>query len=557
MRSQPKALHSLIKYLEKHFSIVILTANSEFEFASLVNKDASNSLVVYETYEIQRFNLRLRHQLIKKWCLCGTVSSKPKLDEQIHVIESLVNTIIGKRLVPSQPIFLLILIQSCQQKQQSELQNSTFAYYYQYIITKSLGEVGVTREELDELFNYLSNFAWFMRKSSLKEIALKDIKLFNEDFCKSYSTVNLNDRLSLLCSAKILIKRGDYFSFTYPYIYYYFLGKFLADNLYKTEIKEIVEEYCDNLYKYQNAHAILFLTHHNNNHPWILKRILSVLQGCFKDSAPMAFDNDVEKINTLITTTSHLLINESDVDVNQEESRKIKDEFENNHHQNDDETEKLEEPNSFVSKMNLLLRTAEILGQILKNYYGSLERDVKNDLIDEIFNSPLRFLGSLLASITFDPLVFVKEIESAIVREHPDLDSDKREEMARRFTFHILGIMGTGLILRTAEFVGSNKLQEDISTVVQKNKTNAYKLIEIATYLSKPGPLPLDEIRKLAAELKDNSFAFKILQSLGYNHLYQYHMRETEKQRLCSYLDITITKSHKIDFQTKHRKLLK
>lgn len=553
-----KVLHALIQYLEKHFIGIILTANTEFEFANLVNKDATDSLAIFNTYELQRFNLRLRYQLIKKWCLCGTVNTKPELDEQIHKIEGLVNAVIGKNLVPSQPIYLLILIQSCQRDQQNELQNSSFAYYYQYIITKSFGESGVKREELDALFNYLSNFAWFLRKRNLQEIALKDVKLFNKEFCDGFVTVDLSERLVLLCRAKIIIKRGEYYSFTYPYIYFYFLGKFLADNLHITEINQIVESYCDNLYKYQNAHAILFLTHHNNNHPWIIKRILSVLQNCFKDCRAMEFNGDIEKINTLIEITAHLLIAEPDVDKNQEDSRSIKDDIEtNDHHDNEENGDEVEEQISFVHKLNLLLRTAEILGQILKNYYGSLGRIVKEELINEIFNGPLRFLGTLFDSITHDPLQFVKELESAIGREHPHLHSEQKEEIAKKFTFHILGILGTGLILRTAQFVSSRNLHEDISTVVQSNPTNAYKLIEAATYLSQPGHLPFEEIRKFSSELKGNNFSFKMLQSLGVYHLYHYHMRETDKQKLCSYLDIEIKKSHAIDFQTNNRKLLK
>jgi len=122
----------------------------------------------------------------------------------------------------------------------------------------------------------------------------------------------------------------------------------------------------------------------------------------------------------------------------------------------------------------------------------------------------------------------------------------------------LLGILGTGLILRTAQFVSSSKLQEDISVVVQSNEsTNAYKLIEAATHLSQPGHLPLEGLRKLSLDIKDNFFAFKILQSLAVYHLYQFHMREPEKQKLCSYLDIEISKSHKIDFQTRKSKLLK
>jgi hypothetical protein len=283
------------------------------------------------------------------------------------------------------------------------------------------------------------------------------------------------------------------------------------------------------------------------------------LQNCFKDCCAIEFNNDIEKVNGLVNATTRFLITEPDIEKNQEESRKIKDDLdEENGIDTEENQAEVEEAISISYKINVLSRTAEILGQIIKNYYGSLGRKVKNEIIDEIFSAPMRFLGSLFESIWKNPELLVNEIEKSLEHERTDLPLYRKEEEAKKIAFHLLGVVCTRLIVRTAEFVSSKNLEEDIATVVSnKENSNAYKLIELATYFAQPGRLPLDEIRKFSANIKKNIFTFKILQSLAFYHLHQFHMRETEKQKLCSYVDIEITKSHEIDFKTHKNKLLK
>jgi hypothetical protein len=143
LRGGANAFRAVITYLETHFAGVILTATSGFELSELLSKDAVSALQAYAPFEVLPFGHRLRLQLIRKWCLCGSVTTTKALDKRVHDIERIVSAVVGKSLVPSQPIYLLILLQSCQQQQQSELQNSGLAYYYQYLITKSLKESGV------------------------------------------------------------------------------------------------------------------------------------------------------------------------------------------------------------------------------------------------------------------------------------------------------------------------------------------------------------------------------------------------------------------------------
>ena len=548
-----KSLHRLIRYLERQFTCVLLTATSGFELQELVNKDTAATLMRYKSYEVLHFGYRLRYKLVRKWCLCGSTNTVQDLDKRVHDAEAVINSVIGRNLVPSRPIYLLILLQSCELQQQTELQNSSFAYYYQYLITKSLREAGVKPEHLNELFNYLCHLAWAFRSADSREIDVADLRTFNRTFCTRYVTVDLEQRLRLLTTARLLSKRGEYYSFTYPYVYFFFVGKYLGDNLYKHEIRELVMQWCGSLHKRENAHSILFLTHHRND-PWVVDQVSAVLKRCFEGVPPMAFGDDVAAINKLIDCASQLVLRDADIDKNQEEARKRRDEYE----PGDDADVKDEagEQIEVASKLNLLMRTAGILGQVLKNYYGSLERPMKAALLREVFDGPLRVLQWFIAEVARDPEGFLDEIEGILEEGLGKWSSEKKREAARKTAFQLLGYICTGAIMRTAEFVSTDKLNDDIIAVLRSNPSNAYRLINVATRLIRPGQLPLDEIRKLSKDLRHNVFAFTMLQSLAGYHLNLFHTREKDKQRLCALVDIQLATSREIDLKARRTKLL-
>lgn len=555
-KSGVKAIPALMEYVEKHYLAVVLTANGAFEVSSLASRNATEALSKYKKFEIQRFGKKLRHKLIKKWCSLGQLTSLADLDRRIDVAEDTINLVIGKNLVPQLPFYLLILLQSCDQSQSREIQNSGFSLYYQYLITQSLGMVGVTPQELNEYDNYLSQFAWFFQSRGTKEISFDDFRLFNHQFSETYTSVDLQSRSDLLVKCRLLTKRGSCYGFAYPYIYYFFLGKYLAKTLNDDPaIKPWVISACGKLYQREYANTILFLTHHDSS-SWVIQQILTVMRECFFDKKPIEFNGDTKQINTLIATASQLVLATQNVERNQEELRQFEDEI-------GEVEEKIPDPEpnaagelEFFAKATLLLKTSEIAGQILKNYYGSLAKPLKAELLAEVFNGPLRLLRLNLEEIAVDMDGFVAYISNLLLKDERITDSDNREVYARKFAFNFLRWLGTSVIASTSYFVSSDKLREDISNLVKGNPTVAYRLIDIGTRLVRPGHLPLEEIAKLAKDLDDNHYPFAILQFLGATHLYQFHLDKADKDKLCSILKITDRDMKTIELRGRDTKLI-
>lgn len=146
-----------------------------------------------------------------------------------------------------------------------------------------------------------------------------------------------------------------------------------------------------------------------------------------------------------------------------------------------------EEVKEIVAELQHLLKTSEILGQIIKNYYGSLEREKKKDCLKEVFEGPLRMLRFIFDKLLRDPQLFVKELETTLEERGEGKSSADREAIARKVAFNIIGMICTGVVLKTGQFVASDKLNEEISELVLENPSNSFDLIEAASRLSRPG----------------------------------------------------------------------
>lgn len=551
LKSGMHTLPALLEYAEDHFVGVCLTASSGFEVANLASKEAMSVLAPFQNHDVMPFGLKLRHQLIKKWCQLAPVTTAVELDRRIDEVESIVNSVIGKRLVPEYPLYLLILLQSSEQHRHGEIQNSGLSFYYQYLITKSLGGVGVKPAELDEHFNYLSLLSWEYHTLKQKELDLVQLRTVNKNFCDRFVTVDLAQRLDLLTRARVLCKRGDDYSFAYPYIYYFFLGRYLAKNLEQPEVRSLVEEACKKLYLRDSAHTVMFLTHHVEN-SWVIGLICQVLRNCFSEKVPLEFNGDTSYINELVEQSAQLQLPAPDVEKNQNDVREMQDGI--NEVEPEDDSEDYSKL-SFVSKWNLLHKTAEILGLILTNYYGSLERPRKQEMIREVFDGPLRALRLWLEEIAADLPGLVSTLMAEALEKNPKWNAEETEAEIKRRIFNLFGFVATGVVGSCGSFVAAEKLREDVATVVEQNPTNAYRLIEASARLLKPGKVPIERVKALAEELEKNPYAFGILQTLGFYHMYMFHTDEPQKQALCSTLKISFEQAKAIEVRKPGRML--
>ncbi len=559
-----KVQERLLEILQNRFVSVVLTASSRFILSELVGGDISKQLIEYESYKIKPFGHLLRNTLIRKWCMLGDVKTMVDFDRKVYGAETLVNGILGKSIVPAKPVYLLIFLQSKEQNEQGELQNSSFSYYYQYLLTKSLKEAGYRNDEFDELYSYLSQMAWYFKEQESKELCTAELRDFNLKFSNEYTSVDFDQRIGILLQAKVITRSGDYYRFTYAYIYYYLVGKYLNDNLHDKEVMGAVERYCEQLHIRENANIVMFLTHHSSD-PRVINKISSTLDSCFAENDPLHLNGDMTAINSLVESAASLIIKDLDVAENQKKQKKRRDIFEAEQTEEQDQeqtadhvkSEGSESTNAFISissDINLTAKTSEILANIIKNYYGSIRKDKKQKYVSSIFDSSLRTLSRLFSEILEQPDRFVAEIEKELADRFPRMHEEERTLQSKKLAFQLTGLITTSFIAKTGNLVSSDKIREDVTKTVADNAGNAYRLIEIASCLTQPGNIPFDALERLSKDLKSNKFAFTILQSLVYYHLHMFYTSDKDKQRLSNIARISIQQSRAIDHRSRKSK---
>lgn len=551
LRDGLRGLPKLIEFVNKHYSGILLSAISGFEFGELLDIDAQEATQDFTSYNIRPFGQWLKHRLIRKWCMCNnTVNTTSELEAKVHAAEKTLNVILGKNLVPGVPIYILILLQSIEKNQESALTNSHIGSYYGYMIDSSLREAGVLTSKMVEIKGYLSKLAWIFKSRKVREISLTEFIEFNRTYSDIQNTVDLNKRLEVLQTARIIVKREDYYSFTYPYIYYYFLGQYIAKNLSKDPIlKDMVSEWCGSLQKQDNANCILFTAHHENDE-WIINRVSEELDRCFEGEPEICFNGDIDSLNQLVEKTSTLIMEAPNVDKIREERLKSSDRLVASEDKKSADVENA--PADIVELVNIINKsiiTSRILGQILKGYYGDIGRSEREKLVNQIFSSQLRFLYHFISTLLKDPTALVLTIESGLEPLHGQTKSERIEEISQNI-FQFLGLLCTFTLLRTAENVSSDDLKEEINIITDKYNTNAYRLIRAASSLIRPNALPFEELSKLSKDTEHNPFAFTLLQSLAAYHIRSFHLRDSDKQKLCATTRIELQKSRASDILT-------
>jgi len=158
-RLNHKYKNILLTHLNEHFNQIIITVNDSFQVGGMssdrqLKKDVFRD---YYRYDLLQFGHALRNELITRWNLLGQELNieEDELFRKNDKAKSVIDSVIGKNLVPSYPIFLLTLLQSYEVGGQTNLKTSSQGYYYDYLIIHSLGRIVKRHDEIDVIYNYI------------------------------------------------------------------------------------------------------------------------------------------------------------------------------------------------------------------------------------------------------------------------------------------------------------------------------------------------------------------------------------------------------------------
>jgi predicted MPP superfamily phosphohydrolase/GTPase SAR1 family protein len=555
---------SLLNNINKYYRNIIITANDLFKIEEIVYKEEKKEGVFkdYQQLEILEFGHLLRSKLVNKWNKIGQEEYVEESDliRNNDNAKKIIDIIIGKNFVPAHPIFLLTILQTIEAGIPHRLEESAYGYYYDFLIAQGLGKINMRNEEIDAYYNYITELANFFFENKIREISNNDFIRFHNHYCEEYAISVTSDKyLENLIQASILTEIDSSFKFKYKYVYYYFVAKYISNNITEKDIKKRVSRMCKRLYRDEFANIIIFLTHLSKN-PFILDEILVNSKTIFSEFTPVKFEKDISNINALLNEIPRLVLKNKDVKKTREEKLRKQDEFEfsekqNSKVENNDEFDLREDIIELdeVSKLNLAFKTVEILGQILKNYYGSLKRNRKLELCEEAYFIGLRSLNLFFLVLGENTDHIVNEIKSYIEKKKL-VDKNKIEDASKSLLFGLFNIISYSFIRKISGCIGSENLSETFKEVLNKNDIISVRLVDMSIKLDFFKAFPYGDISKLQKTLAENPLPLTILKRLVINHLYMFPTSYKDKQRICNALKISMAFQRTIDVTSTQKK---
>ncbi|HYT45767.1 MAG TPA: ATP-binding protein [Methylomirabilota bacterium] len=538
------------KNLKEIFENIFLFANMSIEIEVMAKSESKEMLQGFKVLGIKQLGHVLRDELIEKWL---TVEQKETLSDgyllsQKNEISQKIKIAVGVNFIPTYPLYLLTILQLIVSGNKNKLQGSSYAELYRYLINQALGSVNARAEDLDFYHTYLSYIAhyFFIRKT--KELSVDEMmKMYDEykkmmDIEKSFVEVH-----RLLIRAKILKNEGGSYSFNHNYSYYFFVAKYLSDNLETLEIKKELAAITEQLYRSEFANILIFLVHHSKNKD-IIDQIIQEAKKLFYDVKPYTLSKEeIWKINDMINGEITLSIVDSNPIDNRKKDLERRDRFEEEKRQTideivegDDEDESLD----FFGKIILSFKLIEVLGQITNNYYGSLDGEKKADILDEIYSLGFRGLRALLEDIE-EYLEIIRRATIYLIEKKGASTKIDKEKIADKLISSFIEIIAFAFVKRISDSVASKNLFPTTNKVMERNQTSAAKLMNIAVRLNFPNELLTNKnmIIELNKEFTKNYLTKKLLRMLVIDHLYKFEVKYSDKQSICDKLDINITRN--------------
>ena len=564
VKGDKKSINAFLSKSDGLFDKIIITVSDTFDLGGGDFLGDGYFDAEYQKYEINKLGFKQRYELVSKWnelkedCQNERSVLIYKNNEAVKTITK----VLGRNYIPSTPFFLLTLLQSMESGNTLEVSSNTYGYYYQYLITHSLGNASVKKDELDELFNYIKELAHYYCKNSLKDESKEKLWDFNNSFCIDYGVrISFDARIELLKRAKIIEEKdGGYYKFKYPYVYYFFIAQYLSDTIRTEETKQTIDNLIGTLNKRRSMSILMFLTHHSRDES-ILDKVVTQTKKLFITSNPTRMEMDAEFVNKIIDKLPSLPViyekkNHLDYRIRHEEEKdRIEDgqsnsldSVLNNEEVDGVEADKLEreksviESNDFIRDTNLTFKSLEILGQLSRNYYGSLKVNQKKRLLEEAVKAPLRTLDYFFTLLEGNSDAALDLVENKIIEKFggkiSSYDMDEVKQTARRLFFEMIVGLSYFFISKISSSIGSANLQKVIDDICDEMGSNSGHLIKLASLLELGTAISTDELKRFVSEMKNNHLSDRLLKSIVVNYLYMFERSDSETKQICHVVGI-------------------
>lgn len=301
-------LGSFLLGLKAHFGTVILTASNPPEFADL--PEGISVFGVPEGYAVSgivELGHELREELISKWTGSVETGDENAAAQRKDRLRGAVDTVLGRNLVPSYPVFVLTILQMADSEGPSGPSASSYGQYYEYLITKSLKDAA-GRESLPFFIRLLSELAYRMFSRRSRWVSDEHIATLAGEVSADFPITpeEPGTVITALLESETLAGRESGFEFRHGYAYHYFAALYFSRNLHEERIKEEVKRLSGRLDEEESANIMLYLTHLSAD-PFLLEQIARNVEYAAASEEPYRGEEEEPYLDELLRELEKLI----------------------------------------------------------------------------------------------------------------------------------------------------------------------------------------------------------------------------------------------------------
>ena len=523
MTAAPRSL-DFIESVTPLFERIIVTTSSDTYFSYFRDE---MRLAGFEVLKIEPLNHEQQEQLIRNRL---KLSRQEKLtDGFVDRVERDVNSIvISNKIVPRYPFYVLSILQAYEEYMPSNLSVTSYGHCYYMLIVASLIRAGISKTDdaVGSCFNFLEELAYgvYQHRNEINEGSF-DFESFVEQykvrFFISDSTINrLKD-----ATYGMINKEGEFRS---SYMYYYFLGKYLGDH--NGEVQSIVEVLCEESHKEDNFLILLFTIHHARDSSIIDDILLKTLVAI--EHVPKASLNrqETERFTNIVRELPETILSRNSVEEERRRARARYSDLDDQLPEPEAKEESIEE-DSPSNDVYTVLKNNKIMGQVLRNHYGKLQKTKVEEIIGIVADSGLRLVSLIVGSeedLT-EQVAYIKERKE-------DWDTE-RVRRALEFISFVWTLVNLEMVV---DAVNVPEIREAIEIVVSKEGTPAYDLIGYFSLLDSAdslGEKERDELERLWKKHED-LFIRRVLALRTQAYMNSHRSTASIEQSICSTMGI-------------------
>lgn len=540
------AKEALVRELSSRFGQVILIASGGLVVSELLDPDmASSVLWSFRLTQLREFGHVQRSKLIRRWYALDDSEPEDELHQRCVRTESIVSSILGRDMIPAYPIYVLMVLQHLEIGAGHGDMEGDFGYLHESLTLNRLNRKRLKEFGLDRKFTYLSRLAWHLHLNGCRTIARTDFDAWHQAHCGLYNMQFAVDVvLDHMIELEVLVSSDGEVSFSDSYLYTFCIARYMRDNLGTPAVQAALVELAGRLYHEESSRILLFLCHLAKDKT-IVDTVLAAANSLFAKMPLANLAEDIKPFQTLLAKELKFEIGDDKPEDNRQAALGVRDRGDDARriHEREQSAKTLDLTKDRIDEaayVNSAFKTIQILGEVLRNFAGSMEGDRQNEMLEAIYNLSLRTLSYIFETVASRNERIV-EAFGQIIRKHTHTDLTPRElqDVAQFALGTFIHMAVSGLIRHVTDTAGSRDLTLAMDQAIRGKTNRALLLLDLSMRLDHGSDFPKPKVKQLVKELHNNEFCMSILRQLVWRYFYMFPSKHELREEMCTRLGIT------------------